>query len=119
MAANEIESTFYHDHPHLLRTFQLIDSKLYFYLVHEYVSGGNLKKVMHSCGGFTDDQVFKIVKQLLRGVNALHKAGICHRDLKTENILCEKKFEDNAPVITIADFGHAMFLNKDYKTKQI
>ena len=52
-------------------------------------------------------------------MNALHKAGICHRDLKTENILCEKEFEENAPVITIADFGHAMFLNKDYKTKQI
>ena len=119
MTANEIQANLYVDHPHVTRVLQMIDSKLYFYLVLEYIAGGNVKTVMHDCGGFTDSQVFKIVKQLLLGVNALHEAGICHRDLKTENLLCDKEFEDNAPVIHIADFGHAMFLNENYTTKQI
>ena len=49
----------------------------------------------------------------------MHQKDICHRDLKTENIVCDKNFEDGAPVIHIADFGYAMFTKENYCTRNI
>ena len=119
LVANEVEASMHLDHPAFVKLFQLINSDKHFYIIYEYVNGNNLKQTMTSVGGFTDRQVFQTIRQVLLGVNALHKAGICHRDLKTENIVCEKNFKNGAPVIRICDFGHAMFINKNYKTKNI
>lgn len=43
--------------------------------------------------------------QLMHGVQHIHKKGICHRDLKLENVLLSNDFE-----LKIADFGFATFL---------
>ena len=50
----------------------------------------------------------KYVYQLLDGVDALHKAGVCHRDIKLENILLDDN--DN---LKIADFGFSKTFNRD------
>ncbi len=41
-------------------------------------------------------------KQLLLGLQACHKAGVAHRDLKTENLMLTDKWQ-----LKIADFGYA------------
>jgi serine/threonine protein kinase len=46
--------------------------------------------------------VLAIFKDICKGVEHLHNQGICHRDLKVENILLkDQKFK-------IADFGSAV-----------
>ena len=42
------------------------------------------------------------VKQLITGLNKIHKAGFCHRDLKLENLVLDKDFN-----LKIIDFGLA------------
>ena len=47
--------------------------------------------------------------QLIDGISACHKAGVCHRDIKPQNLLLDSNF-----VLKIADFGLSkVFENND------
>ena len=43
-----------------------------------------------------------LFSQFLFGLNALHEKGICHRDIKCENILLSHDFK-----LKLADFGYS------------
>ena len=60
------------------------------YIVYENVSHSNLYEYI-SIQHFTERQAKWIFKKILEGVQALHNANICHRDLEVHNIL----FDDN------------------------
>ena len=44
--------------------------------------------------------------QLMRGLNYLHTSGICHRDIKPQNLLLDPKTH----VVKLIDFGSAKVL---------
>ena len=50
-----------------------------------------------------EQQVTVVAEQILRGVAYLHQRGICHRDLKMENILYESNEVNSS--IRLIDFG--------------
>lgn len=57
--------------------------KLYLYIQMEYCAGQNLRNYLDSpekkeCR----EKLLKMFKKLLEGVDAIHKRGILHRDLK-------------------------------------
>lgn len=43
---------------------------------------------------YTEPQAAEVVKQILSAIRHSHDRGICHRDLKFENILWESKAPD-------------------------
>lgn len=43
---------------------------------------------------YTEAQAAAVVRQVLSAILHAHQKGICHRDLKFENILWESKAED-------------------------
>ena len=66
------------------------------YWILEYCPNGDLE--MYSrLGRFTERQAKYIFKKILLGVQALHDAGYCHRDLKLNHILLDQNF---SPKIT-------------------
>ncbi|KAF8666381.1 hypothetical protein HU200_053484 [Digitaria exilis] len=73
-------------------------------LVMEYV-GPNLLDVLRARGGepFPEADVRAIMRQLLAGAAAMHRHGIVHRDIKSENILVVS----GVGAVKICDFGSA------------
>lgn len=72
-----------------------------------------LERYFKHCGGPLDENLTKaITKQLLQGLQFIHKKGIIHRDIKLENLLIEILNRDEVSV-KITDFGMAQYLNPD------
>jgi len=71
------------------------------YVILEYASKGILFNYI-SCPekGFSERHAKLIFHKILKGVKAIHNAGICHRDIKMENIVLDDKFDPK-----ICDFG--------------
>jgi serine/threonine protein kinase len=61
------------------------------YLILDYYSKGNLFKYIEQ-GPLTERQAKYVFKKILQGVQALHGAGVCHRNLKLEAILLDQNF---------------------------
>ena len=61
------------------------------YMILEYCPKGNLFNYVR-LGRFTERQAKYIFRKILLGVQGLHTAGYCHRDLKLENILLDQNF---------------------------
>lgn len=75
------------------------------YIVMDYASKGDLFDFVGYAGKpFTEDHMRAIFKKILEGVQAMHKAGISHRDLKIENILIDGNYNPK-----VADFGFSQF----------
>ena len=85
------------------------------YIIQEYGSKGCLfDALVKTKTGFTEDVCKYILLNLLNCVDALHKEGICHRDLKTENIVLVGDNYD----IKLIDFGFAAkYVDKENKPK--
>jgi serine/threonine protein kinase len=73
-----------------------------FYIVLELASGGELFDFVASTGAFSELVARYFFRQLIEGLDSVHRKGITHRDLKPENLLYDKNFN-----LKIADFGFA------------
>ena len=68
----------------------------------EYCSGGELFDRIEPDGGMSEWRAQKFFKELVSGVEYLHRKGVSHRDIKPENLLL-----DENDVLKISDFGMA------------
>ena len=82
------------------------------YLVLEYASKGELFNYIYCAKcGLSERHSKVIFAKILKGVQACHSKGICHRDLKMQNILVDADFNPK-----ICDFGFATD-NNDHLTE--
>lgn len=77
------------------------------FLVLEYASKGELFNYIYCAKSGLSELYSKVIfAKILRGVQACHNLGICHRDLKMQNILVDENFSPK-----ICDFGFATHNN--------
>lgn len=53
----------------------------------DYYPHPQLKEVLDSEGRLEDEEVSEVIEQLLQAISFMHERGICHRDIKPQNIL--------------------------------
>jgi len=87
-------------HPHITCLYEVIETESEYYLIMEYVSGGELSDYIVAKKRIKEEEACRLFKQIIEAVEYLHKNGIAHRDLKPENILLD--YNKN---IKIIDFG--------------
>ena len=94
------------DHSHIVKIYELWQDEVYYYIITEYLEGGEIYKSISKRKKFTEVDCAQITKQVLLALNYWHKMNIVHRDLKPENILFETKKLDSH--IKLVDFGFAV-----------
>ncbi|KDO21169.1 CAMK/CAMK1 protein kinase [Saprolegnia parasitica CBS 223.65] len=93
------------NHRNVLRLVDFYSEPKYYYLVTEYVEGGELFERIALMEYYSEKEARDLVKTLLEAIAYCHSVGVVHRDLKPENILMTSKADNSA--IKIADFGFA------------
>ena len=87
-------------HPNIVRYLGMEVSSTSLAIFLEYIPGGSLKTVIDKFGRLEESVVRSYARQVLLGLEYLHRNGIAHRDVKGANCLVA-----NDGVIKLADFG--------------
>lgn len=91
-------------HPRIVRLKGFYEDKECYYLLMEFVSGGDLMDFVAAHGSVGEDAGREITRQVLEAIAYIHSRGISHRDLKPDNILIE---QDDPVLVKLTDFGLA------------
>lgn len=89
-------------HPNVIRIHDIAEIGGLHYVSMEFFQGTNLKEFVRSSGTLSLMQAFQIAGQICDGLEAAHRQGVIHRDLKSQNIII-----NSANQIKIIDFGLA------------
>jgi len=88
-------------HPGVVNVYDAGQADGHLYLAMEYVSGGDLGQFLSSKRA-SIDQALDLIIRAAEGLQAIHDAGLVHRDLKPDNILIDAQGHPR-----IADLGLA------------
>ncbi|MCI4385755.1 hypothetical protein PGIGA_G00054330 [Pangasianodon gigas] len=92
------------DHPHIIKLYQVMETKNMLYLVTEYAKNGEIFDYLAKHGRLSEPEARRKFWQILSAVEYCHNRNVVHRDLKAENLLLDGHMN-----IKIADFGFANF----------
>ena len=100
------------DHPNVLNVTEAKEgeyvsqdeSKRYnaYFIVLELAQQDSLFDYIVDQAAFPEPVAAYLFYQFLRGLHAIHEKGLCHRDIKCENVLLSENF-----YLKVADFGYA------------
>lgn len=80
------------------------------YIIMEFLEGMTLKEYLQNKEFLTVQETLNIIRPVLKGLNEIHKEGLIHRDISTDNIMiCENGD------IKLIDFGAARVQSNDEK----
>ncbi|XP_056868316.1 serine/threonine-protein kinase 17A [Takifugu flavidus] len=86
-------------------------------LVLEYAAGGEIFNQCVSDEAFSEEDVKRLMRQILEGVSFLHQNNVVHLDLKPQNIL----LTSSSPLgdIKIVDFGLSRMVSSQQELREI
>ncbi|KAG0155225.1 hypothetical protein PDIDSM_799 [Penicillium digitatum] len=88
------------NHPYICGMRDVVRTSYHWYMLFEYVNGGQMLDYIISHGKLKEKQARKFARQIASALDYCHRNSIVHRDLKIENILISKTGD-----IKIIDFG--------------
>jgi len=90
------------NHPNIISIYDISASLGRAHIVMEYVQGPSLARYIREKGKLGPREAVNMFLQACSALDAVHKAGIVHRDIKPDNILIAK-----GGLVKLTDFGLA------------
>jgi serine/threonine-protein kinase len=100
------------NHPNVIPIYDMGSQDELLYIAMRYVSGTDLRQMIKKRGRLQPETALFLLGQAARALDAAHRRGLVHRDVKPGNLLIERGSDDADPDhVYLADFGiskHAM-----------
>ena len=90
-------------HKNVVRIHDLGEIDSIKYITMPYIKGDDLGVVLRREGKLPVSRALRLARQIARGLQAAHEAGVIHRDLKPANIMISADTDDEQALIM--DFG--------------
>ena len=104
------------DHPNIVKLYELYQDEKFYYLITEFLPGGELFDRIQQSKHFSESKAAKLMRQVMSAVAYCHEKSIVHRDLKPENIIFINKDENSD--LKVIDFGTSRSFKADEKMKK-
>ena len=116
-ALNEVNVLSMLHHPNIIQYYDNFVEDKALMIVMEYAPGGTMYEYLQKREGkiLDEDEILKLFVQILLALQHVHKRNILHRDLKTQNILLNRKKR----VVKIGDFGISKILSSKSKANTV
>jgi len=99
------------NHPNVIPVYDTGCCEDLLYIALRFVSGTDLRQVLKKQGRISTASALFLAGQAARALDAAHRSGLVHRDVKPGNLLIERGGDDDPDHVYLADFGitkHAM-----------
>jgi serine/threonine protein kinase len=100
------------NHPNVIPIYDMGSQDDLLYIAMRYVSGTDMRQMIKKRGRILPATALFLVSQAARALDAAHRKGLVHRDVKPGNLLIERSSDEADPDhVYLADFGitkHAM-----------
>jgi Protein kinase domain len=94
------------NHPNVIPIYDTGSSGGLLYIAMRYVSGTDLRQMTKKRGRLIPSTALFLTAQAARALDAAHRKGLVHRDVKPGNLLIERGSDDDDPDhLYLADFG--------------
>jgi serine/threonine-protein kinase len=97
--------------PHIVTIFDVGEHAHRSFIVMEYLGGGSLEERIRKSGAQEPGQALEWLEQAAAALDAAHRHGVVHRDVKPANLLL-----DRTANVHVADFGIASAAGMDSLT---
>ena len=91
------------DHSHVVQIFHAGEERGLLYVTMRYIDGTDLRALLADEGRLAPDRAVGIVAQVASALDAAHRRGLVHRDVKPANVLITTR--DGAEHAFLTDFG--------------
>jgi serine/threonine protein kinase len=91
------------NNPHIVKLFDVVYARNYAFLVMEYCSQGSLLRMVANHRSTPPAEFIRIYLDVLDGVQALHRSGVAHNDIKPDNVVV-----DAGGTAKLIDFGFSV-----------
>ena len=98
-------------HPNLVPIYAVGQEGAISYYAMELIEGPTLREVLNTQHRLRANEALAVFKQFLSGLNAVHQAGIVHRDIKPGNVML-----DGTGRVRLMDFGLARRIERESLT---
>ena len=99
-------------HPHVCALRENYDEDDFYYLILDYIEGGEMFDHLINNGAYSERDAARLVREVADSLSFCHGIGLVHADLKPENILLSTTRRGDS-VVKLVDFGCSQVLEVD------